>query len=173
MYSRIVVGTDGSGTASGAVAVAADLARRSGAVVYLVNAYQLSPGAMGVPMGGLIVDDAGLGGTELEEQAGEILATTAQSLLGDVTVEHHVGRGPAADVIVAVADAVEADLIVVGSKGMNRRILGSIPNSVAHNAPVCGPDRQDHLTEPITKPAGTSLLRTRAAGGCRRRTPRA
>ena len=27
-----------------------------------------------------------------------------------------------------------ADLIVVGSKGMQRRYLGSVPNSVAHGA---------------------------------------
>jgi nucleotide-binding universal stress UspA family protein len=30
---------------------------------------------------------------------------------------------------------VDADVIVVGSKGMHRRILGSVPNSVAHKAP--------------------------------------
>lgn len=30
--------------------------------------------------------------------------------------------------------AVRADLIVVGSKGMQRRIIGSVPNSVAHGA---------------------------------------
>jgi nucleotide-binding universal stress UspA family protein len=39
-------------------------------------------------------------------------------------------------VIVRLADEVGADLIVVGSKGMQgtRRILGSVPNSVAHKA---------------------------------------
>ena len=102
--------------------------------MHLVNAFQLSPSALGVPMGAVVVDEAALGGALLEEQAAEVLAKTAESL-GDLAIEQHAGRGPAADVIVAVADAVEADLIVVGSKGMNRRILGSIPNSVAHNAP--------------------------------------
>jgi nucleotide-binding universal stress UspA family protein len=29
---------------------------------------------------------------------------------------------------------VEADLIVVGSKGMQRRVLGSVPHSIAHGA---------------------------------------
>jgi nucleotide-binding universal stress UspA family protein len=35
-----------------------------------------------------------------------------------------------------VAANVRADLIVVGSRGMTgaRRVLGSVPNSVAHNA---------------------------------------
>jgi nucleotide-binding universal stress UspA family protein len=32
---------------------------------------------------------------------------------------------------------VEADLVVVGNKGMSgvRRVLGSVPNTVAHEAP--------------------------------------
>ena len=38
------------------------------------------------------------------------------------------------DVILATAVEVGADLIVVGSKGMQRRYLGSVPNSVAHGA---------------------------------------
>ena len=41
------------------------------------------------------------------------------------------------DALVGVAEEVGADLIVVGNKGMKgvRRVLGSIPNSVAHGAP--------------------------------------
>ncbi|MGZ5359848.1 MAG: universal stress protein, partial [Solirubrobacterales bacterium] len=27
-----------------------------------------------------------------------------------------------------------ADLLVIGSKGMKRRVLGSVPNTVTHNA---------------------------------------
>lgn len=36
-----------------------------------------------------------------------------------------------------VAEREKADLIVVGNKGMAgvRRVLGSVPNSVAHQAP--------------------------------------
>ena len=38
--------------------------------------------------------------------------------------------------IISTADEVGADLIVVGSKGLRgtRRILGSVPNTVAHKA---------------------------------------
>jgi nucleotide-binding universal stress UspA family protein len=38
--------------------------------------------------------------------------------------------------ILSVASHQEADLIVVGSKGMHgaRRVLGSVPNSIAHQA---------------------------------------
>ena len=45
--------------------------------------------------------------------------------------------GAPADAICEVATRVDADLIVVGNKGMRgvRRVLGSVPNSVAHQAP--------------------------------------
>ena len=48
----------------------------------------------------------------------------------------HTAVGDPAEVIVRYADQVGADLIVVGSRGMRgtRRILGSVPNSVAHKA---------------------------------------
>jgi nucleotide-binding universal stress UspA family protein len=49
---------------------------------------------------------------------------------------HMVPRDPS-DAICETARAVEADLIVVGNRGMKgmRRVLGSVPNSVAHHAP--------------------------------------
>ena len=37
-----------------------------------------------------------------------------------------------------VAEEVRADLIVVGNRGMQgaaRRVLGSVPNTIAHSAP--------------------------------------
>ena len=53
-----------------------------------------------------------------------------------VEARYHPAAGSAADAIVKVADHVGADLIVVGNRGMKgvRRVLGSVPNSVAHNA---------------------------------------
>ena len=35
----------------------------------------------------------------------------------------------------SIAEDQGADVLVVGNKGMHRKILGSIPNSVSHNAP--------------------------------------
>ena len=131
MYSTIVVGTDGSHTAQRAVAEAAGIARKTGATVHLVTAYLLRPGAMALAAG------ATLGDTDVEalaKDAAEVLARASRGL-EDLPVQPHALGGAAADVIVAVAEEEKADLIVVGSKGMNRRILGSVPNSVAHNAP--------------------------------------
>jgi nucleotide-binding universal stress UspA family protein len=53
-----------------------------------------------------------------------------------IDVDIHTAVGDPAEVIVRRADEIRADLIVVGSKGMRgtRRILGSVPNRVAHKA---------------------------------------
>lgn len=54
-----------------------------------------------------------------------------------VQVTLHPCSGDAADALIEVARVQSADVIVVGSRGMTgvRRILGSVPNSVAHKAP--------------------------------------
>jgi nucleotide-binding universal stress UspA family protein len=48
----------------------------------------------------------------------------------------HPGVGSPADVVIRVAEQEGADLIVVGNKGMSgvKRVLGSVPNSIAHGA---------------------------------------
>ena len=52
-------------------------------------------------------------------------------------VHRHAVAGDPADAILGVAREVDADLIVVGNKGMKGvgRIIGSVTNTVAHNAP--------------------------------------
>ena len=52
-------------------------------------------------------------------------------------LQTHALPGDPADAILQVAGEVGADLIVVGNKGMHgaARILGSIPNNIAHKAP--------------------------------------
>ena len=46
-----------------------------------------------------------------------------------------VAEGDAADVLVQLASDCDADILVIGNKGMQRRVLGSVPNTVAHKAP--------------------------------------
>ncbi len=48
----------------------------------------------------------------------------------------HAAAGEPADSLTAIAAQEGADLIVVGNKGMKgaRRVLGSVPNDVAHKA---------------------------------------
>jgi nucleotide-binding universal stress UspA family protein len=134
VYSTIVVGTDGSESAAEAVAAAAQLARQTDAVLHLVTAYQVSSGGMAVLAAGVVIPDPGPAHALVSQRAHDILAEVAGTLDG-LSIEQHAAEGDAADAIVTVAEQVDADVIVVGSKGMHRRILGSVPNSVAHKAP--------------------------------------
>jgi nucleotide-binding universal stress UspA family protein len=70
---------------------------------------------------------------EAAQQVGE---KAAESWGRGLDVKHHSAAGHAADAILETAREIGADLIVVGSKGMRgaRRVLGSVPNSVAHGA---------------------------------------
>jgi nucleotide-binding universal stress UspA family protein len=44
-------------------------------------------------------------------------------------------EGDPAEVLVRLAEECGADMLVIGNKGMQRRVLGSVPNSVTHRAP--------------------------------------
>ena len=51
--------------------------------------------------------------------------------------EIHIGRGDAAENLLAVADAIDADLIVMGRRGVGAAqalVLGSVSQAVAHGA---------------------------------------
>jgi nucleotide-binding universal stress UspA family protein len=137
MFSQIVVGTDGSDSAAGAVALAVDLAQRSGATLHLVSAYKDALTSVSVAhVGAVAVPDSSETAAALKSASEEMLGKVAKET-GEVPVKTHAVAGPPADVLIDVAEAVGADLIVVGSKGMKgaRRLIGSVPNSVAHRAP--------------------------------------
>ena len=55
----------------------------------------------------------------------------------DLTTRTHPVAGDPAEAIVGVARDVDADLIVVGNKGMQgpARVLGSVTNTISHHAP--------------------------------------
>lgn len=136
MFSVIVVGTDGSDTAATAVALAHELARQSGATLHLVSAYRDPAGSVAVAAAGAaMVADPSVSKAVLEDVSRRVLEESA-ALADDVQVQTHAMSGPAADVLLRVAEQVDADLVVVGSKGMRgaKRLLGSVPNSVAHRA---------------------------------------
>jgi nucleotide-binding universal stress UspA family protein len=55
-----------------------------------------------------------------------------------VKAETYAREGDPADAILDVAEEQNADLIIVGNKGMTgakRFLLGSVPNKVSHHAP--------------------------------------
>ena len=136
MYSRILVGTDTSPRAGRAVEHAADLAKALGADLHVVSVYERTPGIVVAAIEAPVIDDtewvlAGL--AEVEQN----LATIERDLRArGVNVMTHVRAGDPSKAILDAAADTKAELIVVGNKGMKggRRILGSVPNSVAHKA---------------------------------------
>jgi nucleotide-binding universal stress UspA family protein len=75
---------------------------------------------------------------EVRKGADAILEHAASQVRNaGLQVETHATPGSGAEAIIQVAEGQSADLIVVGSRGMKgtRRLLGSVPNNVAHHAP--------------------------------------
>ena len=133
MYEQIVVGTDGSDRASAAIEHAASLAVSFGAGVHLVQGCGTA-----VVVAPLYGDAAGINPAELVDACSSELRPMADELSSrGLDVSIHVLPTSGRDAICAVAEEVGADLIVVGNRGMTgaKRILGSVPNSVAHHAP--------------------------------------
>jgi nucleotide-binding universal stress UspA family protein len=127
MFSTIVVGTNWSETADAAFAKAVELARADGATLHVVSATEPAPAPVS-------------GGSEWTARpdfhADEVLRDALERHGGqELEVEQHVQRADPAEAILAVAEGKGAELIVVGNKGMQRRVLGSIPNTVSHRAP--------------------------------------
>ena len=141
MYNAIVVGTDGSGTADLAVEHATELAKLTGATLHIVHAYQgLSKSMVGgtSASGGPRINVASVN-AEIAAMADDVCAgATAVAERASVKYETHVLAGDPADALIAAAGQVDADLVVVGNRGMSgkrRHVLGSVPNKVSHHCP--------------------------------------
>lgn len=136
MYETIVVGTDGSETARAAVDHAVALAKTFGSKLHVAVGYKPPSqasmvGAAEAPLAALPTD------AEVRDAMEREVADQLRNA-GDAGVEPevHYVVGGGAHAILEVAEAQQADLIVVGSRGMAgvRRMLGSVPNNVAHHA---------------------------------------
>jgi nucleotide-binding universal stress UspA family protein len=138
VFTRIVVGTDGSETAGEAVRQAIDLAKMSGATLSVVSAYDPLPKSK---VEGEKVDAPEDVQYEIgpREDVNLVLdAAAAAARKEGVEVQTHPVQDDPADAILNVAEESKADLIVVGNKGMTgarRFLLGSVPNNVSHHAP--------------------------------------
>jgi nucleotide-binding universal stress UspA family protein len=144
MYGCIVVGTDFSETASQAVDQAAELARLCGATLHIVSGFRPT---IGSNLAASSIEAMAYGGADVlrdvEVKLGEEVETTLERLaksLADtgVQVQTHAIAGDPADALIDVAEHNNADLLVVGNRGMSgakRFILGSVPNKLTHHAP--------------------------------------
>ena len=129
MISTVAVGTDGSETAAEAVRQAAEIARRYEAKLMLLSAF---------PQPGGFVAYAGIDPewtSSSEAQVKKLLERSEAALRQDgIACEARSAEGDPAEVLVRLAEQCGADLLVVGNKGMKRRVLGSVPNDVTHKA---------------------------------------
>ena len=133
MISTVAVGTDGSATAAEAVTMAAELARRFGASLVLVSAFKDSDEA---PIDRRAASSEVQWASSPLARVQEILARTQEDLRRDgIDCSTRVEEGDPAEVLVRLAEECEADVLVIGNKGMERRVLGSVPNTVTHKAP--------------------------------------
>ncbi len=130
MFSTVVVGADDSSTAREAVVIASDVAQASGGQLHIVTAYD--PKSVRIEV---LPEELRYSG----EHPAEALLRRLSELVRERGLEPivHAAEGDPVDAIVAIAERLNADLIVVGNRGMKgvRRALGSVPNSVAHKAP--------------------------------------
>ncbi|HEY2098462.1 MAG: hypothetical protein QOI50_3423 [Pseudonocardiales bacterium] len=138
-YQKIVVGTDGSDTSLRAVDRAGSIAGDSSAELVIVCAYE--PASR---------EEVKAAADALGSEAYQVVGSApAESLLRDAATRARSGGAQKVDTIAvqgspveALSDAVDdrnADLLVVGSVGLNTlsgRILGSVPQSVARRSGV-------------------------------------
>src|SRR5262245_58341644 len=126
MVQTIAVGTDGSETASKAVEFAIDMAERYGSKLVVVSSYTPVPedrlakeqadAPQEIQWSINPMEDVEAVLRDVEEKAKERgLRTVAEAR-----------QGNPADVLVSVAEDQGADVLIVGSKGMHRKYLGSV-----------------------------------------------
>jgi nucleotide-binding universal stress UspA family protein len=135
MVETIAVGTDGSDTATRAVDFAIEMAERFGSRLVVISAFvPVSEDRLRKEQDDAPADvqwtinpfeDVETTLREVEEKAAARGLQTASE----------ARQGSPADVLCDLAEEHGADVLVVGNKGMQRRVLGSVPNSVTHKAP--------------------------------------
>jgi nucleotide-binding universal stress UspA family protein len=132
MNGPLVIGTDGSETANRALAVAIDLAKTYEQPLHVVCGYHpqsVSTDGLPAEVASLITPDS------WAESVLDDAASRARFRGFPITPHAHIGGG--AEAILAVADEVDAALIVVGNRGIGskaRYVLGNVPSKVVHHA---------------------------------------
>ena len=132
MYKNILVAVDGSEHALKAARVAGDFARKMQADLRVVTAYEPVPTYLGEPNLQHALD-------ERFALAQQVIDSALQEI-GEVTGElkTDILEGPAAEAILAVIEARNNDLVIMGTRGLGRLkgiLLGSQSQKVVSHAP--------------------------------------
>ena len=134
MIGTVAVATDGSDTAAKAVEFALDLASRYEAKIVFISAFkpvadsQLKREARDAP------DDVQWQINPAESVEPALREDGEEAGERGLKWDCEAREGDATKVIVDLAEKHSADVLVMGNKGMSRKVLGSVPNSVSHKA---------------------------------------
>ena len=134
MFKKIVVATDFSTNADRALAVAIDLARLHQGELQLVHAY-----ASGIYMLPPPFDVVSLApsGPRFEHMAELMEARAQQVRAHGLPITTETVDGSPEEAVVAYANQVGADLLVIGSRGLGaiaHALLGSVAEKIVHHS---------------------------------------
>ena len=134
MIKTIAVGTDGSDTAAKAVDFALDLAAKYEAKIVFLSAYKpvsedrLKRESRDAP------EDVQWQINPAEDVEPTLRDAKDAAEERGLQCDYEAKEGEPSKVLVDLADKHEADVLVIGNKGMSRKVLGSVPNTVSHKA---------------------------------------
>ncbi|ACZ42650.1 UspA domain protein [Thermobaculum terrenum ATCC BAA-798] len=134
----LLLATDGLQDSALALDAALDLASRAGADLHVVHVWQAPPPFAPVGMVPVVVEDQS---SEVESAARNLLEKEVEKVRsrGVTSVHPHLLSGRPAEEILSVARQIEADLIIIGSRGksgLERLMMGSTSEEVVHHAHV-------------------------------------
>ncbi|MDQ3430403.1 MAG: universal stress protein [Actinomycetota bacterium] len=135
--TKILAATDGSEHAVLAARAATDLSLHSGAELHVVHVWQEPRLAMTLPA--IATDEYSQARERWEREAGDLLHEQADRMRDtEATVAGaHLRKGRPAEEVVSLAEELEADLVVVGSRGLGRAkrlVTGSVSEGIVHLA---------------------------------------
>lgn len=128
MVQTVAVGTDGSGTADKAVEFAIEMAARYEARIVFISAY--------VPVRERdAAEDPQWTTSPAEDVDATLRECEERAEANGLRWASEAREGDPARILVDLAASNAADVLVIGNKGMQRKLLGGVPNSVSHSAP--------------------------------------
>jgi nucleotide-binding universal stress UspA family protein len=138
-YQTVIVGTDGSESATRAVKKAAAVAKDSDATLVIVTAYHpMSKREQEQARDALGDESYKVTGSAPAEGVLQEAADAARAA-GAKKVQTEAAEGDPVDVLIDMVATVKADLIIIGNRGLNSlagRLLGSVPANVSHRAAI-------------------------------------
>ena len=135
MVQTIAVGTDGSGTADKAVEFAIEMATRYEARIVFISAYVPVRGSRLQRESRDAPDDMQWTINPAEDVDAVLRECEQRAEDQGLSWASEAREGDPAKILVDLAESNKADVLVIGNKGMHRKVLGSVPNTVSHNAP--------------------------------------